>query len=46
LIPKIRASSNDTLVLADGFSCREQIEQTCGRKTTHIAELMAERIGS
>jgi hypothetical protein len=25
-------------VLADGFSCREQIEQGTGRKTVHIAE--------
>ncbi|HVY58776.1 MAG TPA: FAD-binding and (Fe-S)-binding domain-containing protein [Xanthobacteraceae bacterium] len=46
LIPKVRAASEDTLVLADGFSCREQIEQTCGRRTTHIAELIAERMRS
>jgi hypothetical protein len=29
-------------VLANGFSCREQIEQLSGRKTRHIAEAIAE----
>jgi hypothetical protein len=29
-------------VLANGFSCREQIEQGAQRKTTHIAELIAD----
>jgi hypothetical protein len=27
--------------LADGFSCREQIEQCSGRRTQHIAEVLA-----
>jgi len=41
LLPRIRACSPDTLVIADGFSCREQIEQGSGRGTVHIAELAA-----
>jgi len=40
MLPKIRVASRDTLVLANGFSCREQIEQTTGRKTLHLAQLL------
>jgi Fe-S oxidoreductase len=41
LLPKIRATSEDRLIIADGFSCREQIEQATGRKTYHLAEVLA-----
>lgn len=41
LLPTIRRSSEDALVLANGFSCREQIEQETGRRTWHIADLLA-----
>jgi Fe-S oxidoreductase len=44
LLPKIRASSPATLVLADGFSCREQIEQGTGRNTLHVADLIAQHL--
>lgn len=40
LLPMVRESDPDTLVIADGFSCREQIEQATGRKTLHFAEVM------
>jgi Fe-S oxidoreductase len=40
LLPKI-ASAPDSIILANGFSCREQIEQSSGRPTLHIAELLA-----
>jgi Fe-S oxidoreductase len=40
LLPKVRATAADTMVLADGFSCREQIEQGTGRGTLHIAQLV------
>ena len=45
LLPTIRDASPDRIILADGFSCREQIEQGTGRQTLHIAELIAARIG-
>ena len=32
-------------IVADGFSCREQIEQLTGRKTQHIAEVVADAWG-
>jgi Fe-S oxidoreductase len=44
LLPKVRASSPATLVLANGFSCREQIEQGTGRNTLHVADLIARHL--
>ena len=41
LLPKVRAASPDTLIIADGFSCREQISQTTRRKARHLAEVLA-----
>jgi Fe-S oxidoreductase len=41
LVPRVRAASEDTLIVANGFSCREQIEQMTGRTTMHVAELLA-----
>jgi len=38
LLPKVRAASPETLIVADGFSCREQIAQEAGRQTLHLAE--------
>jgi Fe-S oxidoreductase len=38
LLPRVREANAKTLLLADGFSCREQIEQATGRKTLHLAE--------
>jgi FAD/FMN-containing dehydrogenase/Fe-S oxidoreductase len=43
LLPRVRECEADTLILADGFSCREQIELNAGRRTLHIAELLRER---
>jgi len=40
LLPAIRSASADTLVIADGFSCREQIGQGTGREALHIAEVL------
>jgi Fe-S oxidoreductase len=45
LLPAVRDAPADTLVLADGFSCREQIEQGTGRSTLHAAELTAMALG-
>ncbi|MGH3937423.1 MAG: FAD-binding and (Fe-S)-binding domain-containing protein [Pseudonocardiaceae bacterium] len=40
LAPAVRASP-DSLVLADGFSCRLQVSQLTGRRALHLAELLA-----
>jgi len=43
LFPALRAAAEDDVILADGFSCRTQIEQgaTGGRQAVHLAELLA-----
>jgi FAD/FMN-containing dehydrogenase/Fe-S oxidoreductase len=43
LLPAVRAASPDTLLVADGFSCREQISQNTSRRAVHLAELLAPR---
>ena len=40
LLPAVRSASPETLLIADGFSCREQIEQCTGRKALHLAEVI------
>jgi Fe-S oxidoreductase len=40
LLPLVREAEEDVLVIANGFSCREQIEQGTGRKTLHFAEVL------
>ncbi|OZM77225.1 FAD-binding and (Fe-S)-binding domain-containing protein [Pseudonocardia sp. MH-G8] len=41
ILPAVRAAAPDTLVLADGFSCRSQIRHGAGRDTLHLAEVLA-----
>jgi Fe-S oxidoreductase len=40
LLPAVRAAEPDTLIVSDGFSCREQIVQATGRKAMHLAEVL------
>jgi hypothetical protein len=40
LLPAVREVPPHTLVIADGFSCREQIAQATGRKAMHTAEVL------
>jgi FAD/FMN-containing dehydrogenase/Fe-S oxidoreductase len=41
LLPAVRAAATDVLVIADGFSCREQIAQSTDRRALHLADLLA-----
>jgi FAD/FMN-containing dehydrogenase/Fe-S oxidoreductase len=42
LLPAVRDVAADSFVLADGFSCRTQIEQAgTGRTPVHLAEILA-----
>jgi len=43
LIPALQADP-DAPLLADGFSCRTQIESVSGRRARHLAEVLAERL--
>ena len=40
LLPAVRSSAQDTLIVADGFSCQEQIAQLTGRRAIHLAEAL------
>jgi FAD/FMN-containing dehydrogenase/Fe-S oxidoreductase len=40
LLPAVRNASPDTLIVADGFSCRTQIAQATGRRALHLAEVL------
>jgi len=45
LLPSIRKSSKETLLVADGTSCRHQIADGTGREAVHVARLLAEALG-
>ncbi len=40
LLPAVRQAASDSLIVADGFSCREQIVQATGRRALHLAEVL------
>jgi hypothetical protein len=41
LLPAVRAAEPKAVILADGFSCRTQIENgQTGRRAAHLAELL------
>lgn len=40
LLPAVRNTPTETLIIANGFSCREQIEQCTGRRTLHLSEVI------
>ncbi|MFJ3825917.1 FAD-binding and (Fe-S)-binding domain-containing protein [Streptomyces nodosus] len=42
LLPAVRSAPGDAVVLADGFSCRTQLEQLAGRRARHLAEALAQ----
>ena len=44
LLPAVRKAEAATLILSDGFSCREQIEQETDRKGLHLAEFLQRAI--
>src|SRR4029079_18537208 len=46
LLSKVREVSPETLIVTDGFSCREQIRQCTDRDAMHIAEVIEMAAGS
>jgi hypothetical protein len=40
LLPAVRKASDDTLIIADGFICREQIRQNTSRQALHLAQVI------
>ncbi|MFI1419632.1 FAD-binding and (Fe-S)-binding domain-containing protein [Streptomyces sp. NPDC020731] len=41
LLPSVREAPEEAVVLADGFSCRTQLEQLAGVRGRHLAEVLA-----
>ena len=41
LLPAVRAADQNTMIVASGYSCREQIAQLTERNALHIAEVVA-----
>ena len=44
LLPAVRASETGAVVLADGFSCRTQLDHLAGVPAQHLAQLLASRL--
>ena len=42
LLPAVRGAAADTVVAADGFSCRHQIRDGTGREPRHVARILRE----
>ncbi len=40
LLPAVRAAAENTLLVADGFSCRHQIHDGTGRDALHVARIL------
>jgi Fe-S oxidoreductase len=45
LLPAVRQTPAETLIVSDGFSCREQILQATGRRAIHLAEAIQLAMG-
>jgi len=41
LLPKVRSAGADTIVVADGTSCRHQIADGAARESVHVARVLA-----
>ena len=41
LLPAVRSAEPSTVLVADGFSCREQIAQLTNRQALHTAEVLS-----
>ena len=41
LLPAVRAADHETVIVTNGFSCREQIAQGTSRLAVHVAEVLA-----
>jgi Fe-S oxidoreductase len=46
LLPAVRRAGAGTLLVADGYSCREQIDQCTGREALHLAEVLQKALPS
>ena len=45
LLPAVRAAAPETIVVADGTSCRHQIADGAGREAMHVARVLERALG-
>jgi FAD/FMN-containing dehydrogenase/Fe-S oxidoreductase len=46
LLPAVRDASDEAVILADGFSCRTQLDDLSQRSGVHLAQLLADHLPS
>jgi len=46
LLPAVRSAAADTLIVTDGFSCREQIAHGAQRTALHLAQVLAQALAA
>ncbi len=46
LLPAVRKASPDTVIVADGTSCRHQIKDGTGREALHVARVLADSLAA
>jgi Fe-S oxidoreductase len=46
LLPAVRQATSDTLIVADGTSCRHQIKDGAGRAALHVARVLAASVAA
>jgi FAD/FMN-containing dehydrogenase/Fe-S oxidoreductase len=44
VLPAVRATEEDVIIVADGTSCRHQIEDGAGRQAVHVARVLADAL--
>jgi Fe-S oxidoreductase len=44
LLPRVRGADKDTLIIADGTSCRHQIHDGAQREAIHVARVLAQAL--
>jgi hypothetical protein len=44
LLPTVRKAERDTLIIADGTSCRSQIFDGSGRQAIHVARFLEQQL--
>jgi Fe-S oxidoreductase len=44
LLPEVRKAGAETLIVTDGYSCREQIRQGANREALHLAQVIQSAI--
>ncbi|NKC13492.1 MAG: FAD-binding protein [Gammaproteobacteria bacterium] len=46
VLPRVREAGEDTLIVADGTSCRHQIADGAGRQARHVAQVLASALAT